>query len=257
MDEHYTQISNQFDYLYEPFHKGNASIIINRLKLKQNDLLLDIGGATGGQAQVLRKQARLKNPVTILEPCKALADIASTVNGVISKQETVEQFYGHYEAEVMKGESKMIPFNKILSVMSIHHFSDKLKSLDQIITCLPPNGVLLVLKPPCSGLDLPFSKFHLQYNRQLPEMFDYIIPYLKNRDDAFTEVSNEVSTFQIAKSRWYSMIRGRFWSFLHRFSDDEIEESIQELEDERFSGVKEDENITVIDKYIALTVTKK
>jgi hypothetical protein len=53
------------------------------------------------------------------------------------------------------------------------------------------------------------------------------------------------------------MIRGRFWSHFHRYTDEELEESIKELDNERFPGVKDDECITIVEKYGAIQLIKK
>jgi cyclopropane fatty-acyl-phospholipid synthase-like methyltransferase len=47
MDSHYTQIFSNYDYFYEPIYQGLVPIIINKLQLTPDDLLLDIGAATG------------------------------------------------------------------------------------------------------------------------------------------------------------------------------------------------------------------
>lgn len=38
MDSHYTDISNKYDYLFEPIHQANTSIIISKLQLTPDDL---------------------------------------------------------------------------------------------------------------------------------------------------------------------------------------------------------------------------
>ena len=86
--------------------------------------------------------------------------------------------------------------------------------------------------------------------------FDNILPYVKSRDDVITEVTKEKPNLIIPKSRWYDMIRSRFWSQFHRYNDAELEESIKELDDGVFKRVKDDELITIVYELTAVKMIK-
>jgi hypothetical protein len=138
-----------------------------------------------------------------------------------------------------------------------HHFDNVTKHLGEIIDNLAKNGVCLLLSHQFAELSLPFSRLQLQHLAEERDLFGVVVPYVRDRNDVITEVTNEESTLEIPKSRWYNMIRGRFWSHFRRYTDEEIEESIKELDNERFPGVKDDECITIVHKYVAIKMTKK
>ena len=95
MDSHYTDISSKYDDLYEPMHHFKAPIIINKLQLTPDDLLLDIGSATGQQAHLISKQVGFKNPVTCVEPCQAFFEHASKMEDITAVMQTAEEFCDH------------------------------------------------------------------------------------------------------------------------------------------------------------------
>jgi len=45
-------------------------------------------------------------------------------------------------------------------------------------------------------------------------------------------------------------------SNFEKYTDDELEKSIEELEKERFGGLNDDDNITINDNYIITKLTK-
>jgi hypothetical protein len=148
-------------------------------------------------------------------------------------------------------------FTKVLICGAVHHFDNIPTSLGKIINCLPKNGSCLILTRQSIGWPLPFSRLQLQDIAGAPDYIDVILSYLTNRNDVVTEVTNEDVTFEIPKSRWYNMIRGRFMSNFNKYTDEELEESIKELDDERFPGVKDDECVTIPDHYIAIKLSKQ
>ncbi|XP_031571527.1 uncharacterized protein LOC116305700 [Actinia tenebrosa] len=255
MDSHYIAISNKYDYLYEPLHHARAPLIINNLKLKPDDLMLDIGAATGQQAHLIWKQAGLKNPVTCVEPCEALFEHARKLDGTVPVMQTAEQFCDHL---VQVGSQRQ--FNKVLLCGVVHHIDDIVKCLGQILDYLPKNGVCFISNQSFtekSLSSLPLTAFQLRYFKETSNPFDIILPYVKSRDDVITEVTNDEPSFRIPKSRWYYMIRNYFWSHFHQYTDKEIEESIKELDNGRFKQVKDDELITVVYKVTGVKITKK
>ncbi|XP_031566458.1 uncharacterized protein LOC116301525 [Actinia tenebrosa] len=257
MDSHYIDISSKYNYLYEPIHQQfRAPLIIKRLQLTPDDLLLDIGAATGQQAHLIWKQVGLKNPVTCVEPCHAFFEHASKLDGIVPVTQTAELFCDHL-AQV--GSQRR--FNKVLLCSVVHHIDDIVKCVGQILDYLPKNGACFIISGlPCSEKSLsslPLSVLQLQHLKENSNPFDIILPYVKSRDDVTTEVTNEEPTFRIPKSRWYYMIRNRYWSYFHRYTDEEIEESIKELDNGRFNGVKDDELITVAYEAIGVKMTKK
>ena len=138
-----------------------------------------------------------------------------------------------------------------------HHFDNIPKVLAAITDHLPKDGVCAIFNHPATASSIPVTALQLQHFAEAPDRIDDIVSYVKSRDDVITEVTNEETTFRIPKSRWYNMIRNRFWSNFRRYTDEELEESIKELDNGRFKGVIDGELITVVDTFVAVKVAKK
>ncbi|XP_031573717.1 uncharacterized protein LOC116307569 [Actinia tenebrosa] len=255
MESHYTDISINYDYLYEPFYKANVPIIIDKLQLIPDDLLLDIGAATGQQAHLVWKQVGLKNPVTCLEPCQGFFEHACKLDGIVPVMQGAEQFCDHLVQDHVAIDKHR--FNKVLLFAVAHHFDNIPKVLTQIFNYLPTNGICAIINHPSSGISLPFTAIHVQHFAETPDFLDDIVSCAKSRDDVITKVTNEKARFRIPKSRWYYMIRNRFWSSFRRYTDEEIEESVKELDNGRFKDVKDDELIDIVDTLACVQITKK
>jgi len=141
-------------------------------------------------------------------------------------------------------------------VGAIHHFSDQNGCLDNIIDFLPKGGMCIVVERPKYKWPLPFARVHIQDLRATPTAHVIIIPHLEKRKDVVVEKFDEFFSYEMKKERWYNMIRGRFMSNFEKYTDDELEKSIEELEKERFGGLKDDDNITINDNYIITKLTK-
>ena len=60
--------------------------------------------------------------------------------------------------------------------------------------------------------------------------------------------TTEILEYKMKKSLWYSVLRNRYNSYLHRLTDEEIEDGIKELEADRFKGIRDDDIIPIRDR---------
>ena len=71
------------------------------------------------------------------------------------------------------------------------------------------------------------------------------------------EVSEEKIYVGLKKSRWYEMLRGRFQSTLSEFTDEEIEDGINELETGKLKGLCLEDEVKLHYSYDILKATKR
>jgi len=134
-------------------------------------------------------------------------------------------------------DSFQVP-NKVLIANAMHHFNDPKTFVDKIIDFLPNGGVFIHAERTNACSSLPFARVHLQAMHELPTANDMIILHLKQRNDVVVETLEEPISYEVKKERWYSMIRGRFFSRFEKDTDEELEMCIEELEKERFGGLR-------------------
>ena len=71
------------------------------------------------------------------------------------------------------------------------------------------------------------------------------------------EVAEENIDFNVTKSKWYHMLRGRFNSNLTKFTDEEIEEGIDELERGKLKDLEPQDDISISFTLLVFMARKK
>ena len=217
--DHYDRIATAYDSYLQYYHDGVIQCIAEHLPIDTNDIVVDIGGGTGEIASKLWKQAILKNPVLCVDPSENMVKVANTKEGVTGVQAYAEEFFG---SELSSGKS----YDKVLMCGSAHLFSDSKAVFAGVKECLSKKGVCLVLDP--SSLSPLF--------RSLKEEFGEGYLTWEPLYEILTALGLKFKTirstqkFSIPKSQWYAGLRDRFLTKLGKFTDEEIEEGILELE---------------------------
>ena len=63
--EHYSKIAGRYDEFYSAHYSSLADTAIRLLKLQADDRVVDVGGGTGGVAEIIRTRAGTEgSPVT-------------------------------------------------------------------------------------------------------------------------------------------------------------------------------------------------
>jgi len=90
-----------------------AKFITERLTIKPEDQLVDIGGGTGEVCAAIRNLVTMTKPAVCVDPSKEMLDIASKKEGIITVLATGEEFLSS------KAEYEL---NVVLMNSCVHHF---------------------------------------------------------------------------------------------------------------------------------------
>ena len=134
---HYGRVANYYDSMYIPVRHKEIPLIQEKLQLKPDDVLVDIGGGTGWMTQRLWKAAGLKEPALCVDPSAAMLEKAKEREGVTPVLATAEQFFS---------SPSRVPFNKVLICGSFHHIPNQKAMLHEMAKRLPVGGHCLIIR---------------------------------------------------------------------------------------------------------------
>ena len=120
---HYKEASNIYDtgfFNTGEYEAWQLDIVLKTLDLNETDRLADIGGGTGRFASLIYKTARLKYPVTCVDPSPNMLSQAKDLQGVNTVCCGAVEFASRNDD---------ITFDRILMKAMVHHLSeDELKA---------------------------------------------------------------------------------------------------------------------------------
>ena len=173
-----------------------------------------------------------------------MQQVARQKKGVYSVLKTAEEFF----ADLQISES----FDRVLAVMSAHHFVNSDVVFKGIFGSLSPGGVFFLVTNLKSGFPI-FKSAEKPMSQSFERERESHFSFLTNLNAI---VSQQEFSFQLSltKSKLYELLRCRFIRMLEHFSDDQIEEGIREFENEEFKDLKDDDDL--INNEHTLLVTK-
>jgi ubiquinone/menaquinone biosynthesis C-methylase UbiE len=219
MQHHYTNIAEDFDHLWlfsPSYEDWMVKQIIEQLNLSSTDKLLDFGAGTGRFTLALYQQAKLVQ-ATAVEPDADMCRQAAQKSELSVIQADDASLFSHWQ------DHNVVLFKEVIH--HLHHRVEFWKSLHEHL--LTSGRVLIVTRPQATQLAL-FDAAKQRFAQHQPP-----VELLTNEltEAGFTcDVTLRVFPFRISKQRWYTMLRSRFMSDLSAFSDDEVEQGIQQLE---------------------------
>ncbi len=243
--EHYGQIANNYDTNYADTNAATLELVLRKLNLKPDDMVVDVGAGTGYLAHQMWKSVGLKQPVVCVEPSEDMLSEAKLREGVTPILATAEKFFNTQHMGTSKHK-----FTKVLMCSCVHHFSDPQLVFSGLADHLTEDKLCLILTRP-SETTLPFFKAALRSFAQSCPDVARLLSLLQSLGFT-TEVTTEVMQFQLQKQQWYKMLRERYMSHLEEFSEEEVEEGIEELEEGVFSGVEDPQLITINDSMVTI-----
>lgn len=240
MNHHYETLADFFNTVWhfsDEYKEFVHSHIMTDLALTSADTLVDIGGGTGTFTSKLASHADLKRAYCI-EPSKAMCEEASKIDNIRAICTDATGFC-----------TLNLPYTKLLLKEVIHHISDREPFWKNIYNQLPPDGKLLIITRP-QDIDFPFFDAAKEAFARNQPPYEALESEL-HEAGFFVDIQCRSHTFTLPKQQWYLMLRHRFMSDLSSFSDQEIEEGIEEIEKNHPDTI-----FTVVDNLLFITATK-
>ena len=172
----------------------------------------------------------MKTPIVAVEPNRGLLAKSYSKPGIVARLSS---------ADVIFKSQEISTFDKILLCNVAHHFNDP----DEVFTSL-----LTGMKSTARCLVTNLSTEHMVYMwKDALDRFNHTaqndIPATVHKVGFKTKTFTQIVTFKCTKEEWYSKLRRRIYSSLQEYSDEEIEEGIDELEQTQLRGVSLNEEI--------------
>ena len=238
---------------YDSFYQARNETLMNALlkyfdDVQPKHVVADIGSGTGFFAERLFEERHLTNAIWCVDPSPGMQAVAKKRKGVYPITKRVEEFLHDFKIEKF--------FDKALCICCIHHFAELLEIFRGLEASLRPGGTLLVVTTGKSS-NLPlFTNAEKSLGASTSNFKERITAMLRKANFE-VEVSEEKIYGGLKKSRWYEMLRGRFQSTLSEFTDEEIEDGINELETGKLKGLCLEDEVKLHYSYDILKATKR
>lgn len=241
MDTHYNNIADVFNKVWK-FSNGYKTWVIDNinkyLDLKEEDILVDIGGGTGTFTSMIKKISNVKRAICV-EPSFDMCNKAKNIDNIECVCEDAYSF----------SKTNNVGYNKILLKEVVHHINCRKDVWNNFYKNLPFNSKILIITRP-QDIKFPLFKRALEvFKENQPPIEDLV----KELEDSKFEVVYEIKkyTFPLSNDEWYMMIENRFMSDLNVFSDEQIKNGIDELKNKHVGDTYDIE-----DNIIYLVATK-
>jgi len=243
MNRHYKNLVNKYNHVLffvEGYRNWKVELIVKDLDLKKHDSVVDLGGGIGIFAQLVHEKAQLQQDILCVDMCAEMLGKAKKLPGVSILCADALSF----------AQREDVAYDKIFIKEAVHHFRDRVNIFKGIYGQLAPEGRLLIITRP-SQPEFPFFEAALKaFGRSQP---DYNI-FKKELESAGFRVNVQLRPYPLTleKVRWFKMLRQRFMSNLANFSDEQIEQGIEELEEK----YKDKETLDFTDILVFISGTK-
>lgn len=242
IQKQYRRLARYYDahrHYAEQFVPMLSVCMVDKLNLRNDDRLLDLGGGTGIYTRAILELVGLQQPVTIVDPvAEMLAQVPSTL--------PVERV----EMDALAYSRMPGVFDKVLMKGAVEYVDDKAELFSNLHTKLSRHGVLLVVNTPPS-IDHPLFESARDRSRTWYVDSQLLLELL---EEAGFEVELESLDYESAIPRYeyFQMIRERYLSLLASFTDEELEAGIAEIED----TLVDDHALEFTDRFDFLTAAK-
>ena len=195
--------------------RAKADFIQRFTSLTKDDQLVDIGGGTAHVSLMMHSDLKMTHPVVCVDPSPEMLAVARE-NGAITIQATAEEFLA---------SKPDYPLKVVLLNACIHHFTDLDFVCSQLAKYMAEDGVCIVTEYP-----LPLFKAALHEVSEYRHL-EAFCKSVESKGLKWRMVSG-AEPGEVEKELWYTAIRNRLASVLLKYTDEELEQGIQELQEE-------------------------
>jgi SAM-dependent methyltransferase len=239
---HYTRLAKKYDdflYYSPEFVRCLTRKMIEKLRLREEDVFVDLGCGTGMYSLDILKQIRLKNPVIAVDPfAEMLAKIPpdAPLTPLQLDAATFARRPGTYD--------------KILIKETVHHIDDKKELFSELHQRLAPGGILLLVHVP-PKVQYPLFRKALQKCENWHADPDELTSLLEQT--GFRVERDAVDyPHAIPKEKYFAMVESCYMSALSSLSEEDLREGLAEMA-EKYAN---QEILEFIDHFDYITATK-
>jgi ubiquinone/menaquinone biosynthesis C-methylase UbiE len=231
--DHYDRLAASYDENWaahsEAFNSWMSERILERLDLRADDRVVDLGCGTGIFSSALATQV---HGVVCVDPSpKMLAQLPETSGAFMPVQASAE--------DVASGEVRL-PYDHVdvfLIKEALHHVHNRETVVAGLARLLARGGRMLVVMLP-TMISYPLFRRALEvFAERQPDPAD--IAGAMQSAGLAVEVTYEIYRREFARDRYVAMVRDRHMSLLSEFDDVELENGIREIEREHPEEVLE------------------
>ena len=224
--DHYGRLAASYNENWaaysEAFNGWMSERILERLDLRADDRVVDLGCGTGIFSNALATQAR---EVVCVDPSpEMLAQLPRTSGAFVPVQASAE--------DVASGQVRL-PYDHVdffLIKEALHHVHNREAVVAGLAQLLSSGARMLVVTLPAM-ISYPLFRRALEvFAEQQPDPAD--IAGAMQAAGLAVEMTYETYRRQFARDRYVAMVRSRYMSLLSKFDDAELENGIKEIERE-------------------------
>jgi ubiquinone/menaquinone biosynthesis C-methylase UbiE len=231
--DHYDRLAASYDENWaahsEAFNRWMSERILERLDLRADDRVVDLGCGTGIFSTALTGQAR---EVVCVDPSPGMLAQLPTTSGALVPV--------HASAEQVASRAVRLPYDYVDAILikeALHHVQHRETVIAGLARLLAPGGRVLVVTLP-TVITYPLFRRALEvFTEHQPDPAD-VAAAMRGAGLDVT-VSYDSYRRQFAKDRYVAMVRNRYMSLLSKFDDSELEGGISEIESEHPEQVLE------------------
>jgi trans-aconitate methyltransferase len=219
LDKHYRRIADRYtDYLSyaDDFVPTLAGKMAEMLRLKEDDVLVDLGGGSGIYTAALLDQVDLRQPVVLVD---YFAEMLDQVPDDLPVEKVT------MDALAFAAEPRR--YDKVLIKETVHHIDDRPLLMRRLYERLEPGGALLLVHVP-PDLDYPLFEEALERAKSWHADPDELEEQL---DAAGFETDRDAVDWRhsLPKQRYFDMVASGYMSVLSSFSDEELQRGLEEM----------------------------
>jgi SAM-dependent methyltransferase len=242
LDTHYTRLAKDYDdYLYysPEFVRALTSKMIEKLQLKEDDLLVDLGCGTGMYSLDILKQVSLKQPVIGVDP---YPEMLAKIPGDAPIKRLV--------MDGLEFSRQPGSYDKILIKETVHHIAERDELFANLYERLKPGGILLLVHVPPN---VQYPLFQKALERCLDWHADPAELTRQLRHAGFRVERDDIGfPHAIPKEQYFRMVEGCYMSALTSLSENELRDGLAKMEQK----YKDVEILEFIDHFDYLTAVR-
>lgn len=242
IQKHYRRLAAQYDdflYYSPDFVRALTAKMIDKLQLRADDVLVDLGCGTGMYSVDILDQISLKNPVIGVDPFPEM--LAGIPDGAAIMP---------IADDGLEFTRKPYAYDKVLIKETIHHIDRRDELFANLYRRLPDDGILLLVHVP-PDVQYPLFDNALERAKRWHADPNELVGQL---EASGYEVERDALdyTHRIPKDLYFRMVGSCYMSVLTSFDESELREGLAEME-QRYA---DREILEFVDHFDYLTATK-